>query len=577
MDISSPHLSYRRMMSRLQSQLRIITIQLLAALDVWSSTQQSASRSNCIEGSSCWPPASSWAELNRTLHGHLVRSLPPAAPCHSSYFDADACSTARNNWENATWRAIQPGAYQDTAWENGDEPCYIDDTIEAPCQQGHVPYYTAVVGSVEDVQAAVKFARDNKLATRVKGASHDYLGRSSGSGTFSIQTINLKGIAFYDSFVPSGCRVSPQNAVTVAAGHHFTDVYKAADAHGRTVLGGATSSVGAAGGWALGGGHSFLSPQYGLGVDNILQFAVVTVDGRAQIANQCQNADLFWALRGGGGGLAVATSVTYKTYPAVKNLMTISLQATTNSDLYTPFLSTILSLLPAWSDYNISGYTYTAVRGTTATLFIPNSDGNIAKTNTSLAPIYQFAEAHPGEVNVSARFAVYPSIWVLYESGFAVEKVGLASVFGSRLFPRSAFESKAGTDKLAQHVADSGLFTLFLLVGGGKVNQPAPEAMAVNPSWRKALAHVVVTDAWRSNTSIADRNAIRRRITQGAQGLGNFAPGMGTYVNEADYNEPEWQKVFWGSNYPRLLEVKRKYDPTGILTCKKCVGDETFV
>jgi len=257
--------------------------------------------------------------------------------------------------------------------------------------------------------------------------------------------------------------------------------------------------------------------------------------------------------------------------------MAIDLRASTSGDLYIPFLSTILSLLPAWSDFNISGYTYTAIRGTITTLFIPNSDGNIPKTNSSFASLYQFAEKYPGEVNLSIGFKTYPSIWALYETGFAVEKVGLASIFGSRLFPRSTFESQRENDKLAQYVADSGLFTLFLLVGGGKVNQPAPDAMGVNPSWRKALVHVVVTDAWRSNTSIADRNAIRRQITQGTQRLGGFVPEMGAYVNEADYNEPEWQNVFWGSNYPRLLRVKHKYDPTGVLTCRKCVGDERFV
>ena len=79
----------------------------------------------------------------------------------------------------------------------------------------------------------------------------------------------------------------------------------AADAHGVVVVSGAARTVGAAGGWILGGGHSAISPQYGLGVDNVLQFEVVTPDGQLRTANACQEKDLFWALRGGGAGFGV--------------------------------------------------------------------------------------------------------------------------------------------------------------------------------------------------------------------------------------------------------------------------------
>ena len=86
------------------------------------------------------------------------------------------------------------------------------------------------------------------------------------------------------------------------------EVLAAADAHGVVVVTGADHSVGAAGGWILGGGHSLLSPQYGLGVDNALQFEVVTPDGQLRTANACQEKDLFWALRGGGAGFGVSHS-----------------------------------------------------------------------------------------------------------------------------------------------------------------------------------------------------------------------------------------------------------------------------
>jgi hypothetical protein len=104
------------------------------------------------------------------------------------------------------------------------------------------------------------------------------------------------------------------------------DVYQAANATGVVVVGGSCPSVGAAGGWVLGGGHSSLSPQYGLGVDSkhipnftisswshmvsdVLEFEIVTPDGNVRTANKYQEEDLFWALRGGGPGFGVCNSM----------------------------------------------------------------------------------------------------------------------------------------------------------------------------------------------------------------------------------------------------------------------------
>ncbi|KDQ13500.1 hypothetical protein BOTBODRAFT_369409 [Botryobasidium botryosum FD-172 SS1] len=542
---------------------------------------------HCAAGDSCWPSAISWAELNSTLHGRLVRSLPPAAPCHVPYYDAEACAAVQANWSQENWRSDQPGAYQDTAWENGDGPCYVDGPKNVTCQQGLVPYYTAAVQSLEDIQVAVDFARDNSLRTRIKGAAHDYLGKSSGKGSFAIQTIHMKGITFEDNFVPAACDVPAQKAVTVAAGEHFYDLYKAADAHGVVVVGGGCSGVGAAGGWPLGGGHSLLSPQYGLGVDNVLQFTVVTADGKSRTVNECENSDLFWAMRGGGGGFAVTTSVTYKTHPAIENTTVVLLSLNTTKDAFAPAMSEYLAFQPTASDANFSAYTLvlsTPPLGMQiqAMYLLPNSDGDIERANATFAPLFRYAEAHAeaGDVAVSTEIVVMKSELDIYEQLLPQDPQGVASILGSRLFPRSAFEDAQKSPQLAEFLggltATPNSIVMLLLVAGGKVNVPAPDAMGVNPSWRNALAHVLIYDGWLSNTSIPDRNKIREGLTEKTQELAQFVPGMGAYLNEADINEPEWQKTFWGDNYARLLDIKTRYDPTGVLTCGKCVGDDVF-
>ncbi|KDQ10549.1 hypothetical protein BOTBODRAFT_190389 [Botryobasidium botryosum FD-172 SS1] len=536
---------------------------------------------HCVAGDPCWPADVSWARLNSTLHGRLVRSLPPAAPCHIPNYDEVACAAVKANWASASWRARQPGAYQDTAWENGDEPCYVDGPQNATCRQGLVPYYTAVVLSVEDIQAAVIFAKDNHLRTRIKGASHDFLGKSSGKGSFGIQTIHMKGITFKDSFVPTACNVPAQKAVSVAAGELFSDLYKATDARGVTIVGGGCTSVGAAGGWALGGGHSHLTPLYGLGVDNILQFSVVTADGRARVVNQCQNPDLFWALRGGGGGFAVVTSVTYKTHPAIEstNIVLVSFRAT--PELFTSALSKYLGFQTKAADagFFTSSVILPSAGMVLGAYVLSNSDDSAASTNSTFDPLFQFAAEHPNQVTVTTTaMALKSQLSVVHQIVPEGMPQGTISIWGSRLFPRSAFEGDEKNQKLAKFLSTATMpdSSIVLMIMGGKVNEVAPSATAVNPSWRTMFGHIMIERKWSSDTNISDRNAIRKDLTQKTQELAQFVPDMGAYMNEADAGEPEWQKTFWGDNYPRLLAIKSKYDPSGVLTCRKCVGDDIF-
>ncbi|KAG8680625.1 hypothetical protein FRC11_002206, partial [Ceratobasidium sp. 423] len=109
-------------------------------------------------------------------------------------------------------------------------------------------------------------------------------------------------INYSTAFIPEGCNQTGVPALTYGAGQEMDSLYEFAEANNITFIGGIARKIGAAGGWLQGGGHSILSNTYGLGVDRVLQFRLVTPDGRTRVANACQNQDLFWALRGGGGG-----------------------------------------------------------------------------------------------------------------------------------------------------------------------------------------------------------------------------------------------------------------------------------
>src|SRR6202041_1676484 len=138
----------------------------------------------------------------------------------------------------------------------------------------------------------------------VKGGGHSYHGTSNASDSLLIWTRAMNKIVLHDAFVAQGCSASrsPQPAVTIEAGALWIDAYQAVTTQaGRYVQGGGCSTVGVAGLIQSGGFGSF-SKTFGCAAGGLLQAEIVTADGSVLIANACTNPDLFWALKGGGGG-----------------------------------------------------------------------------------------------------------------------------------------------------------------------------------------------------------------------------------------------------------------------------------
>jgi hypothetical protein len=157
----------------------------------------------CTARESCWPDVSTWQDFNSSLSGHLVATYPSAAVCYTAHYDAALCSVARQNWTNNIWRTSQPGVYSAILWELGQDQCLINNTTDAPCGQGRVAEYSGKAHGIEDIQAAAKFADQHDLYLVVKNTGHDHLGRSGGSGAFSIWIHNMKGRVWHSGFVPS--------------------------------------------------------------------------------------------------------------------------------------------------------------------------------------------------------------------------------------------------------------------------------------------------------------------------------------------------------------------------------------
>ncbi|KAI0269395.1 hypothetical protein BC834DRAFT_626099 [Gloeopeniophorella convolvens] len=306
----------------------MITAMLLSllAFSTFAFRGSAAVTSRCFPGDSCFPSASVISAFNASIGGKLFAERPAAAVCYPTdpAYNASSCSVVTTNYLVDQWRTDQFGDYEQINWET----CGNADSCRLPlvsnsstCGQGSIPDYAVQATTADDVVKYVKFATQYNLRIVVKNTGHDYAGRSAGKGGFAIWTHGIQGISRNASFVPSGCNAStipPQDSVTMGTGTQWETVYEFANNNSIIIVGGNAGHVGAAGGWVQGGGHSVLSQSFGMGVDNLLEATIVTPDGVHQTINECTNPDLFWAVRGGGGGTwGVLTSITYKAHPSV--------------------------------------------------------------------------------------------------------------------------------------------------------------------------------------------------------------------------------------------------------------------
>ena len=166
------------------------------------------------------------------------------------------------------------------------------------------PAITAVCSGTADVIDAVRFARDHDLAVAVRGGGHSIAGLSDVDGGMLIDLSPMRGV-----------EVDPdQRIARVQGGALWGDVDREAQAFGLVTPGGVVSDTGVAG-LTLGGGYGWTRRKFGLSCDNVLEAQVVCADGQVRKASADSNADLYWALRGGGGNFGIVTSFTFKLHP----------------------------------------------------------------------------------------------------------------------------------------------------------------------------------------------------------------------------------------------------------------------
>ncbi len=341
-----------------------------------------------------------------------------------------------------------------------------------------------------------------------------------------------------------------------------------------------------------GGGHGPAVHDFGLGADQVLEAQVVLADGRLVIASSCENTDLFFAIRGGGGSTyGVVVSTVVKAHPTnTVAVQQLSFAPLTPSDIpsFMAALQLIYEAYPDLSDKGFSGYgswyvSYFApimLNSTTGfTLTIALFGKSPADARSLFAPVaVQLADFNSSlHVNMtSSSFSTYAAYYSALSN--ISQPAGAYPALGSRLLDRNALTANPAKLNATLHTLAGypGEFTSnsIVFVGGGQVFIDASDPYSgVNPAWRKTYVHNIVARGWAPGTDQATIAAIRRDITEvKVRAMKELAPDTGCYMNEADRFDPEYLEDFYGRNLERLEGVKKRYDSEGVFYCGTCVG-----
>jgi FAD/FMN-containing dehydrogenase len=413
---------------------------------------------------------------------------------------------------------------------------------------------------VADVRAAVNWAVSRDMALRARSGGHSYAGFSTLSGGIVLDLRHLQGIDINRR----------EGTVTVGAGSQLIDVYAALAAKGMTIPAGSCPSVGIAG-HALGGGMGLAGRQFGLTADNLVSARIVTADGRWLIASARHHPDLYWALRGGGGGnFGVVTSFTFRVHAVPRTVAWFIVKW--------PSLSEGSAALGAWqswapharpeltSIFHLNSAGSDPVR-VTGQYFGPSSD-----LPRLLAPLTAVGGAIPrfGDLGYLPAQLLWAGCSPSPAAIAACHTMG-ASPGGAlkRMFfqAKSDYVSKplpaAARDALVQaaaargHLPGSGaiLFDAY----GGAINRIHPAKTAfVHRSVLFCIQYLSYNGgaSWLNSTWAK----MRPYVTGGA------------YFNYTDPDLKHWQTAYYGSNYHRLLEIRRAIDPHHHFNFPQAIG-----
>lgn len=452
-----------------------------------------------------------------------------------------------------------------------NQSCDPFQARERPCLLGNYVSYSVDAADADDIISAINFARDRNVRFVIRNTGHDYLGRSTGAGSLAVWTHHLKSIESLDWVDDS----YQGKALKLGAGVQGFEALAAAAELGLVVVSGECPTVGIAGAYTQGGGHSGLSTTFGLAADNTLSFEVVTASGKLVTASRGQNTDLYWALSGGGGGdYGVVVTMTIMVHP--DTMISGATFAITASDNQT--VEQVFSAVDAYHESVIdivdSGVMAIYFFGTG---FIQSPA--ITAYNKTQGELKEILSPFLSKINslgltysvTYTEFSSYQDHYDHYWGPLPLGNIQVGtSLYGGRLVLRNQVTDLGQTarDIAAQGVTFIGVSTNVSRFGGDN---------AVLPAWRDTIVQVTLGLPWNFSAAWSDDLELQQQMSDVVVPIIEAAtPGSGAYMNEADWAQPNFQDVFFGRNYAKLLEVKQKWDPTGLFYAVAAVGSEAY-
>jgi FAD/FMN-containing dehydrogenase len=548
-----------------------------------------------------WPSAERWTRLKGDVGGCLVEVHALFGPCAADPGSA-ACLDALAHIGNPYWIGDQPAGTEVSGW--------LDAWTPAPSA------YAIKARAAADVAAGINFAVQNNLRLVVKGGGHSYLGTSNAPDSLLIWTRALNEVTLHDAFVGRGCEgfVAPVPAVSAGAGALWMDLYRAVTTEGgRYVQGGGCMTVGVAG-LVQSGGFGVFSKGFGTAAAGLLEAEVVTADGRVRVVNPRNDPDLFWALKGGGGGtFGVITRVTLRTHdlPRWFGYAAGTIKAQTDQafkrliahfisfyrdKLFNPHWGEQVKLGPdnsleismtsqglddaqtkevwqsffAWvsaspADFIVTSPFWVGARDSRTWWAVEGNPGMIPDTREGAPGGRAWSRGDQGEVGIFLHG--YDSLWlpasllqesrqqVLADALFAASRHKLLRVFMNKGLAGAPPAVIAAARETATNPAVVDAFALVIIADGQGLAYPGLAPTTTDPATARKDAHA---------------------IDQAAAELRRIVPQAGSYVSESNYFNRAWQTEYWGKNYSRLRAIKAAYDPEGLFFVRHGVGSEAW-
>ncbi len=397
------------------------------------------------------------------------------------------------------------------------------------------PAYVLRPASVRDVHAAVTFARDEGLALAVRGGGHGFAGFGTNVGGIVIDLGSLTDVDVIDD---------ARHVVRIGGGATWGAVVDALAPHGLAISSGDTRTVGV-GGLTLSGGIGWKVRKYGLALDNLVAAEIVIANGAVLRASAEENAELFWAIRGGGGNVGVVTAFEFRAHSTTDVFFgTISFPA-----------AEAATVLAGWADYFRD-----APEEVTSNVVLANPflGGPTAPVQVGVAYDGDDAELAAAAIDPIRRLGTVLQDDVTLKPYAAILEEGMVPPPGIEFLTRSGFADADSEPKvistLVEAAASEGSPIIGLRSVGGAVARVPADATAY--AHRSAELMFVTT-------AIGPRPAIDAARPRMDDLWESLAPHVsGAYANFlSGATDEDVAAVYPTETYQRLAAVKDRYDP----------------